>query len=469
MSHDILIVDDEEDIRTLIAGILVDEGYEPREAADSKSALEAIATRRPSLVVLDIWLQGSELDGLEILDVVKAEHPDLPVVMISGHGNIETAVAAIKKGAYDFIEKPFKADRLLLFIERAIEAANLRREIAELRLRAGEATELIGRSTAIQQLRQAIDRVGPTGSRVLITGPAGVGKEIVARLIHGASRRAGGPFVALNCANMEPGRMEAELFGIEPGVNGAEGPGKVGTFERAHNGTLLLDEVADMPLETQGKIVRVLQEQTFERIGGGSRVEVSVRVIATSNRDLRAAIDAGNFREDLFYRLNVVPIQVPQLRERRDDIPLLAEYFIIRAAEGAGLPPRRLGEDAMAALQAYDWPGNVRQLHNVIDWLLIMAPDEPGGVIGADMLPPEIGAITPPFVNGDKAGEIMGMPLRQAREAFERDYLLAQVTRFGGNISRTASFVGMERSALHRKLKSLGVAGVDKGQGADAS
>ncbi len=469
MSHDILIVDDEEDIRALIAGILVDEGYEPREAADSTSALEAIATRRPSLVVLDIWLQGSELDGLEILDVIMAEHPDMPVVMISGHGNVETAVAAIKKGAYDFIEKPFKADRLLLFIERAIEAANLRRENAELRLRAGEATELIGASPAIQQLRQAIGRVGPTSSRVLITGPAGVGKEIVARLIHAGSRRASGPFVALNCANMEPARMEAELFGVEAGANGAEGPGKVGTFERAHNGTLLLDEVADMPLETQGKIVRVLQEQTFERVGGGGRVEVSVRVIAISNRDIRAAIDDGRFREDLFYRLNVVPIQVPQLRDRRDDIPLLAEYFVGRAAEGAGLPPRRLGEDAMAALQAYDWPGNVRQLRNVVDWLLIMAPDDEGSVIGADMLPPEIGAISPPALNGDKAGEIMGMPLRQAREVFERDYLLAQVTRFGGNISRTASFVGMERSALHRKLKSLGVVGVDRAQGADAS
>ncbi len=467
MSHDILIVDDEEDIRALIAGILVDEGYEPREAADSKSALEAIATRRPSLVVLDIWLQGSELDGLEILDVVMAEHPELPVVMISGHGNIETAVAAIKKGAYDFIEKPFKADRLLLFIERAIEAASLRREIAELRLRAGDVTELVGASPAIQQVRQAINRVGPTSSRVLITGPAGVGKEIVARLVHAGSRRAGGPFVALNCANMEPGRMEAELFGIEPGANGAEGPGKVGTFERAHNGTLLLDEVADMPLETQGKIVRVLQEQTFERVGGAGRVEVSVRVIATSNRDIRAAIDAGRFREDLFYRLNVVPIEVPQLRERRDDIPPLAEYFVGRAAEGAGLSPRRLGDDAMAALQAYDWPGNVRQLRNVIDWLLIMAPGEQDGVIGADMLPPEIAAISPAALNGDKAGEIMGMPLRQAREVFERDYLLAQITRFGGNISRTASFVGMERSALHRKLKSLGLVGADRAQGAD--
>jgi two-component system nitrogen regulation response regulator NtrX len=460
MAHDILIVDDEADIRMLIAGVLEDEGMKTREAADADQALAAVSARRPSLVVLDIWLQGSRLDGLQLLDEIKRDHPDLPVVMISGHGTIETAVAAIKKGAYDFIEKPFKADRLLLLLERAIEAARLRRENRELRLRAGPEGELIGRCLPINQLRNSIEKVAPTGSRILISGPAGSGKEVVARMIHARSRRADGPFVALNCATMRPERLEVELFGTEHPVDG--GSRKVGTFEQAHGGTLYLDEVADMPLETQGKIVRVLQDQTFERVGGNIRVEVDVRVIASSNRDLALEIENGRFRQDLFYRLAVVPLKVPALTERREDIPLLARHFMERAADTAGLPQRVFGEDAMAALQAYDWPGNVRQLRNSVDWLLIMAGGDPGEPIRADMLPPEIGAITPTVLKWDKGGEIMGLPLREAREVFEREYLLAQVTRFGGNISRTASFVGMERSALHRKLKSLGVQGSDR-------
>ncbi|MGQ9366103.1 nitrogen assimilation response regulator NtrX [Azospirillum sp. A39] len=462
MAHDILIVDDEADIRMLIAGILNDEGMKTREAGDSDQAFAQVSARRPNLVVLDIWLQGSKLDGLQILERLIRDHPNLPVIMISGHGTIETAVSAIKMGAYDFIEKPFKADRLLLMVERAIEAARLKRENQELKLRAGGEVELIGRSSTIGQVRQAIEKVAPTGSRVLITGPAGSGKEVVARLIHARSRRTGGPFVGLNCATMRPDRLEMELFGTEAGVDGTGR--KTGTFEQAHTGTLLLDEVADMPLETQGKIVRALQEQTFERVGGGHRVEVDVRVIATSNRDLQAEIEQGRFRQDLFYRLAVVPIRVPSLAERREDIPLLARHFMQRSAEAAGLPAREFGEDAMAALQAYDWPGNVRQLRNVVDWLLIMAQGDPKEPIRADMLPPEIGAITPTVLKWDKGGEIMGLPLRDAREVFEREYLLAQVTRFGGNISRTAAFVGMERSALHRKLKSLGVHGNDKGK-----
>lgn len=461
MARDILIVDDEADIRMLIAGILKDEGYETRDAGNSAQALSAIRARQPSLVILDIWLQGSELDGIEILKVIRRELPELPVVMISGHGNIETAVTAIKIGAYDFIEKPFKSDRLLLIVERAIEAARLRRENHELRLRAGGEVDLIGSSYAAAQLRQQIDKVAPTGSRVLITGPAGAGKEVVARMLHERSRRANGPFVALNCATMRPDRLEIELFGIE--ASGDE-PRKIGTFEQAHGGTLLLDEVADMPLETQGKIVRVLQEQTFERVGGGSRVEVDVRVVASSNRDLAAEIATGRFREDLFYRLSVVPIRVPPLRDRREDIPLLARHFMARSAEAAGLTAREFGEDALAALQSHEWPGNVRQLRNAVDWLLIMAPGEARDPIRADMLPAEIGAIAPSVVKWDKGSEIMSLPLRDAREVFEREYLLAQVTRFGGNISRTAAFVGMERSALHRKLKMLGVNGDRSGK-----
>jgi two-component system, NtrC family, nitrogen regulation response regulator NtrX len=468
MAHDILIVDDEADIRMLIGGILEDDGHQTRAAADSTSAIESIHTRRPSLVILDIWLQGSPLDGLEVLDVIKRDHPDLPVVVISGHGNIETAVSAIKRGAYDFIEKPFKADRLLLVVERAVEAARLRRENKELRLRAGGPAELVGASVLIHNVRQAIDRVAPTGSRVLITGPAGSGKEVVARLIHQRSRRADAPFIVLNCASMRPERMEPELFGIEAGIDGPESPPKIGTFEQAHTGTLFLDEVADMPMETQGKIVRVLQEQTFERVGGRSRVQVDVRVIASTNRDLMAAMTSGRFREDLYYRLNVVPVRVPALRDRREDIGLLAAHFMDRAASVAGLSARTLSDDAIAALQAYEWPGNVRELRNVIERLLILAPGDPAQPIRADMLPPELGTVVPTTLKGDRGAEIMGLPLREARELFERQYLLAQVTRFGGNISRTAAFVGMERSALHRKLKTLGVHGNERSSTLDS-
>ena len=455
MAHDILIVDDEADIRMLIAGVLKDEGYGTREAANSTETMRELQARQPTLVILDIWLQDSELDGIEILRQLRAEIPSVPVVMISGHGTIETAVEAIKIGAYDFIEKPFKSDRLLLIVQRAIETALLRRENDELRLRAGGQIDLVGISTAAGQLRQQIEKVAPTGSRVLISGAPGVGKEVVGRLLHAHSRRSRGPFVAVNCATMHPDRLELELFGSETAIDGA--PRKIGTFERAHGGTLFLDEVADMPLETQGKIVRVLQEQTFERVGGSHRVEVDVRVVASTNRDLSTEIGAGRFREDLYYRLSVVPIRVPALRERREDIPLLARHFMERGAEAARLPSRDIGEDALAALQAYPWPGNVRQLRNVVDWLLIMAPGDPREPVHADMLPTDITAIAPTVVKWDKGSEIMTLPLRDAREVFEREYLLAQVTRFGGNISRTANFVGMERSALHRKLKSLGV------------
>ena len=454
MAQDILIVDDEADIRMLLAGILEDEGYDCREATDGDGALEVIRARRPDLVVLDIWLQGSRLDGLEVLEVARREHPDLPILMISGHGTVETAVQAMKQGAFDFIEKPFKTDRLLLLVSRAIEDARLRRENRELRLRAGGTEQLVGDSPAMAQLRHAIGKVAPTGSRVLLSGPPGAGKELAARMIHADSRRSDGPFVVLNCAAMHPDRMESELFGEEPGDSGAR---KTGTFEEAHGGTLYLDEVADMPLETQGKIVRVLQEQAFTRLGGRTRVQVDVRVIGATTQDLQALIADGRFREDLYYRLNVVPLAVPSLRERREDIPGLVEHFMDQAAQSAGLPPRRLGEDAVAALQAYEWPGNVRQLRNVLDWVLIMAPGDSGQPVRADMLPPEVGAITPTVLRWEKSGEIMGLALREARELFEREYLIAQINRFGGNISRTASFVGMERSALHRKLKSLNV------------
>ena len=452
MASEILVVDDEEDIRDLIAGILKDEGFDTRVAGDSESALGAVRQRRPQLVVLDIWLQGSRLDGIQVLDTLKREQPDLPVVMISGHGTIETAVASIKKGAYDFIEKPFKADRLIHVVGRALESARLKREVQELKLKAGDETELVGVSSAVSQIRQAVEKIAPTNSRVFITGPSGSGKELLARLIHARSRRAANAFVAVNCATMEPDRIETELFGVES----PDGTRKTGLLELAHNGTLYLDEVDDMPLETQGKVLRVLVDQTFNRVGGATRVQVDARVISSTSMDLRAEIETGHFREDLYHRLNVVPVRVPSLAERRDDIPMLVAHFMKRLSAASGLAIREIGDDAMAVLQAHNWPGNVRQLRNIVERLLILATDDTTRAISADLLPSDLGATTPWGGTG-RSDLVISLPLREAREIFERDYLVAQINRFGGNISRTAAFIGMERSALHRKLKSLGV------------
>lgn len=457
MLNDVLIVDDEADIRQQIEGILKDEGFEARTAANSKQALDAIRERLPGLVLLDIWLQqNSDMQGLELLSVIKRDHPDLPVVMISGHGTAETAFNALKRGAYDYIDKPFKTDRLLHVVSKALEADRLRRENAELRLRGAVEQELIGQAPGVQQLRQQIERVAPTNSRILISGPAGSGKEVVARAIHAKSRRADGPFVVANCAMMTPDKVEIDLFGTEPGYITGQ-PRKIGMFEQAHRGTLLLDQLADMPLETQGKIVRLLQDQKFTRIGGNTPIQVDVRVMAASNKDLKQEIAAGRLREDLYYRIKVVPIDVPSLQSRREDISRLLQYFMQRASQSSGLPLRPVTQDAITALQSYSWPGNVRQLRNVAEWLLIMAPGTAREPITTEMLPPEIYNEAPTVLRSGKADELMTMPLREAREMFEREYLLAQVTRFGGNISRTAHFVGMERSALHRKLKSLGV------------
>jgi two-component system nitrogen regulation response regulator NtrX len=458
---EILIVDDEPDIRLLVEAILRDEGYEARSAGNSDEAIAAYRTRRPNLVILDVWLQGSKLDGIGILDVLHQEKPAVPVVMISGHGTIETAVAAIQRGAYDFIEKPFNSDRLLLVVKRALEAAKLASENAELRLRVGHENSLVGDGHGMNALKSAIERVAPTGSRVLITGAPGAGKETVARLIHAKSRRAEGPFVALNCAILAPERFEMELFGVEAGADPHASPRRVGVLERAHGGTLLLDEIADMPLETQGKIARVLQDQSFERVGGSQRVKVDIRVLASTAKDLSSEIAAGRFREDLYYRLAVVPLRVPALRERREDIPALAAQFVTRAAEISGLPGRALASDAIAALQAHDWPGNVRQLRNVMDWLMIMRSAETD-VFRAEHLPAELAAHAPRALAIDPAADVMALPLREARDVFETQYLQAQLLRHGGNISRTANFVGMERSALHRKLKQLGIGAEDR-------
>lgn len=460
MASDILIVDDETDIRELISGILEDEGHGTRLAKDSTEALGAIEERRPSLIILDIWLQGSDLDGLELLDRIKKSHPDLPIVIISGHGNIETAVAAIKRGAYDYIEKPFKADRLVLVTSRALEASALRRENRQLKERSTQSSEMIGKSSAINHLRHAIEKVAPTNSRVLISGPSGSGKELAARVLHTNSTRKDAPFVVLNAAAMAPDRVEIELFGIEEGTSGQK---KVGALEEAHGGTLYIDEVADMPIETQGKVLRVLVDQKFQRIGGGPKVHVEVRIVSSTSRNLESEIAAGKFREDLFHRLSVVPINVPGLSERREDIPLLVKFFVQQLAVASGLQPRRIGDDAMAVLQSHDWPGNVRQLRNNVERLLILSEGDPKTPISVDMLPDEIANPVPLTQNGGGTEQLMSLPLRDAREIFEREYLIAQINRFGGNISRTAEFVGMERSALHRKLRGLGVPSSERG------
>jgi two-component system, NtrC family, nitrogen regulation response regulator NtrX len=454
MASDILIVDDEADIRDLVAGILDDEGFTTRTARDSDSALAEIANRRPNLVFLDIWLQGSKLDGLQLLEQIKRDHADLPVVMISGHGNIETAVAAIKRGAYDFIEKPFKSDRLILVATRALETSRLKREVKELKQLAPASSVMTGRSACMNQLRQTIDRAAKANSRILIVGPSGAGKELAARTLHNASSRADGPFVVINAAAITPERMEVELFGVEPNGEHAR---KTGALEEAHGGTLFIDEIGDMPRETQNKILRVLVDQTFQRQGGTAKVNVDVRIISSTARNLEEEIAAGRFREDLYHRLSVVPIRVPPLSERREDIPELIDYFMDQISAATGLPKRQIGQDAMAVLQSHVWPGNVRQLRNNVERVMILAGGGPEVIITADMLPQDVGSMVPAMPTSNNGEHIMGLPLREAREVFERDYLMAQISRFSGNISRTAEFVGMERSALHRKLKALGV------------
>ncbi|HKX78751.1 MAG TPA: sigma-54 dependent transcriptional regulator [Novosphingobium sp.] len=451
MAIEILIIDDERDIRELVAGVLSDEGYDCRTAGDSVSALAAVDERRPSLLLLDVWLHGSPMDGLEVLDAVKQREPDLPVIIFSGHGNIDTAVAAISRGAVDFIEKPFEAEKLLHLVARATETERLRRENAQLRQDFSNAEEFTGNSAAINQVRATLKRVANTGSRLLISGPAGAGKEVAARLLHSWSPRAQNAFVSVNSARITPERFEQELFGEERDGSLI----RPGLLEMADGGTLYFDEVADMPLSTQARILRVLTEQSFVRVGGNRQIRVDVRVLSSTSRCLETEIAERRFREDLFYRLNVVPVPIPALSERREDIPALAAHFFARYAAKQNVPPPALAEEAITALQAYDWPGNVRQLRNVVERTMIMAPQEKLDRIEADMLPPEI--TDNQVQGGSNVSAMMTVPLREARESFEREYLKVQIRRFSGNISRTAAFIGMERSALHRKLKLLGL------------
>jgi len=447
---DILITDDERDIRELISDILRDEGFTTRLAGTSDQCMAEIAAQPPALMILDIWLKDSRMDGIDILKTVKREHPDIPIVIISGHGNIEIAVAAIKQGAYDFIEKPFNIDQLMVVIRRAMETSRLRRENIELKRGDAPPSEMLGDSAVFRALRAQLDKVTKSNGRVMLTGQPGSGKEIAARYIHANSNRASAPFVTVSSASIEPDRMEEVLFGRESREGGVE----KGLLEQANGGVIYFDEVAEMPLGTQSKILRVLVDQSFQRVGGGEKVQVDLRVISSSNKDLAEAIQNGQLRQELFHRLNVVPIAVPSLEERREDIPLLAEHFIDVLNKTQGLPARKLAEDARALLQTMVWPGNVRQLKNVVERVLILG--ESNGPITAKELPSleETGAEEGRVV---LSGGLATLPLREARELFEREYLLTQINRFGGNISRTASFVGMERSALHRKLKSLGV------------
>lgn len=462
MSLEILVVDDEADIRDLVSDMLEDEGFIARKARNSEDALDEMANKVPAAVILDIWLKDSLLDGLGILEAIQRKYPEVPVVMISGHGTIETAVSSLKMGAYDYLEKPFKQEKLLRTLKMALEHAQLKRENEKLRKASDAINILLGDSAAVVQLRQSIDKVAPTNSRIFLTGPAGCGKETIARIIHSKSKRGKQPFISLNAGSLSSDMMDHELFGTEDDRDINAGPRKIGVLEQAAGGTLFIDEITDLPMPTQNKLLRVLQDGKFERIGANEPMQVDVRVISATRKDVKEAIRSGQLREDLYYRLSVVPLELCSLSERKDDIPMLCDYFLAHAAEHSKLPRRSLADDAIAAMQSYDWPGNIRQLRNTIEWLLIMSPGAADEPISYNMLPKDIGSGSPASVMSEMKNDIMALPLRQAREIFERQYLLSQINRFGGNISRTASFIGMERSALHRKLKSLKVSNEDK-------
>lgn len=453
MSQDILIVDDEPDIRDLVAGILTDEGYLCRVASTGEEALEQISLRQPHLLILDVWLGDPKYDGLKILEHIKKTNADLPILMISGHGTVETAVNAIKLGAYDFIEKPFKTDRLLLVIARAIEAAHLRRENRQLKDES-QPTEMIGNSSAILTVRKTIEKVAPTNSRVLMLGGSGVGKELAAREIHRASKRATGPFLVLHCKSDSEDSLEKRLFGAEAS-QGA--PRKLGMLEQAHGGSLYLDEVTELPLDVQSKLVRFLHEQSFKRVGGDQKVIADVRIFAGSQKDIKQQIDEGLFREDLYFRLNVITLHLPPLQERLEDLSDLVTYFVEILSKQVGVPKRQFADSTLALMKMYNWPGNVYELRNVVERALILSPAANDAPVMPDELPPEVKGEDLSSLTTQNSPDFLSMSLREAREFFEREYLLAQVQKFAGNISRTATFIGMERSALHRKLRQLQV------------
>lgn len=457
MAFDILVVDDEKDIRELIAGILEDEGYSCRLASDGVQALEEMRKRQPNLVILDVWLGDGERDGIKILETIKRDHPYVPAVMISGHSTIETAVTAIKKGAYDFIEKPFKSERLLHVVDRAIESSSLKRQNDELRVKTGDSA-IIGKTNAIEQVRALIREIAEGNSRAFISGLTGTGKEMVAREIHRLSRRSNLPFTTFNCGSVHPSSIEAELFGTEIQGQSSSEPRKIGLVERTHGGTLYFEEIQLLPLQIQGKVVRLLQDGTFFRMGAKDPIKVDIRYFASTSDSLTDLVSNGNLREDLYYRFTANHIKLPSLKERASDIPILVQYFMEQIAKSRAAMPRKVSDAAFTTLQTYSWPGNINQLKNVVEWLLIMAGGDPLEPIGVDALPPEIQNGAPLGTAWQqKSADIIILPLREARETFEKEYLLAQIQRFDGNISQTARFIGMERSALHRKLRALGV------------
>ena len=451
----ILVVDDEKDIRQLLGQILSDEGYKVCLARNSESAMNEINENAPDLIILDIWLKDSHMDGIEILKTVRSNDHDIPVVVISGHGNIEIAVAAVKQGAYDFLEKPFNSEQLLVVIRRALEASRLRREITNLRRNELVASNMVGDSTSFKTLKTQLDKVTRSNGRVMLSGPAGSGKEIAARYIHINSHRAKEPFVSVSCASIEPNKMEEVLFGTE-----FDGIIKPGLLEKSNGGILFFDEVADMPLRTQSKILRVLVEQTFSRVGGNDLVRVDLRVISSTSKNLVAKISAGEFREELFHRLNVVPIKVPSLESRREDIPILTKHFTEQLRQTEGLPHRLFSESALTKMQTMPWPGNIRQLRNAVEQVLILGPENMPVEALELPEPRQIDKVN--TVNNVFEENLINLSLRDAREVFEREYLMTQINRFGGNISKTAIFVGMERSALHRKMKTLSIVSENK-------
>ena len=449
---DILIVDDEKDIRELISEILIDEGFSTRLASNSAECLNQVSSALPSLLILDIWLKDSNMDGIDILKKVKVDCPQVPAVIISGHGNIEIAVSAIKQGAYDFIEKPFNIEQLLVVVRRAMETSSLRRENKKLKQKDIVEYELKGESIIFRNFVSNLDKVSKANSRVLISGSSGSGKKISARYIHDNSKQAAGNFIVIDCSVSDQDALDRMLFGVENG----EGIQEVGALEKANRGTIYLDEIAEMPLDLQGKLLKFLVEKTITRNGSTKKFDVDLRIISSTRTNLSEKIKSKKFREDLFHRLNVVPIKTPSLNERIDDIPLLAKYFVEQLSSSNGFAYREFTNEALSFLQVMNWPGNIRQLRNLIERVLILG--NPADKISSEEL---VFSGPKEKDNGEKinliSSELAGMSLREAREIFERDYLMLQINRFGGNISKTAAFVEMERSALHRKLKSLGI------------
>ena len=454
MKYNILVIDDEEDIRNSIAGLLEDENYEVRTVENSEKALAAILDRLPDLILIDIWLENSKLDGLELLNEIQSKFLSLPCVMISGHGNIDIAVKAIRNGASDYIEKPFEVERLLITIERVLEISKLKKEHKELWLRAGGELELIGESSLIKKIQSLIKKVAPTGSRILITGEYGTGKETLARLIHLNSKRAEGPFILLNSQILSNESIEEELFGEEDDQGRII---KIGLLEQANNGTLFIDEVASLTIEAQAFFIKALQDNAFKRKNGSTRINIDIRVISSSSIEIKNNILNNTFSEDLYYRLNVVPIEMPPLSKRKEDIPILINYFLNKASKTTGRSKIFIDNQALASLQAFKWTGNVKQLKNAIERILIMLDESEKNLITYDMLPKDLSqkeSIEDTSKNIDLE-YLYSLKLKEARNIFEYDYIIKNLDRFNGNVSKTANFIGMERSAFHRKLNSL--------------